>query len=132
MHVKAPPPGGGKNDAMDLVYRRGMNLLALAAMLMLSLLPALGRHWTADAGATAQVAPSHGCHAPREDVAPDVSRGADCGYCTLLAGTALPEVPRPAAPPAWRVLPIRASAGLPPVQDLSGSGLGARGPPATA
>jgi hypothetical protein len=121
---------------MESPIRRCANVLALSAMLALSLVPGLGRIWTAHAGITVA-----GPHAVQHGDArmgadgrkvPRAGAHGDCAYCPLLAATTLADH---AAPPvhAWF-----ASATQPQLHAVDGElsrpsgGLGARGPPATA
>ena len=122
-----------------------MNLLALAAMLLLALLPTLGRLAQAgqgDAGsAWTQMCTMAGLKviklpfAPAQPDAPmpdGDKMGADCAYCPLL-GTLTAAIVAlvlgflafaPAALPMQRGAPVRAW--------LHPSGLGSRGPPSNS
>ncbi|MEP6906865.1 MAG: DUF2946 family protein [Pseudoxanthomonas sp.] len=127
----------------NATLQRLMARLALVAVLLLAFAPVMSRWMKGDAlqflpglseicttsGLKSIDVSGWGSEAPKLPGAGHLGMDADCGYCTLLAGTALlllavallspPALSRDM--PAWQLLPVRMSSIFP--------GLGSRGPP---
>jgi hypothetical protein len=143
---------------MRLAGSRALACLALAAMLLLALVPAIGRLAASAPGArvlahavapTRAAMPSHSIHArhgghaasaevlpsqtrilPGKAPAPDGHGGHDCPYCPLLSGlaTAITVPWMPRAPLRLAPWSIRVAASRP--QEAPVPALGGQGPPA--
>lgn len=122
-----------------------MNLLALAAMLLLALLPTFGRLAQAGQGAAGDawtqmctVAGMKLVKLPFAASQPDApasmpggsDMGADCAYCTLLGALGAAVVALVLALLAFAPVGLSAWPGNPPRARRCPSGLGSRGPPA--
>lgn len=109
--------------------------LALFAILLLALLPTLGRLAQAST-AVGDAAPSwaalctaRGLESIRLPAAPHGSAG-DCDYCPLLATTIPVAVAMPSVPPSPPAPALCTSRTLPVRAQPHPCGLGSRGPPA--
>ena len=108
--------------------RRAAALLALVAMLLLTLMPGVGRIANSGVHGATVDALAHGGHDDDRDSLPAAHDSVDCSYCLVIGGADLP--------PSSVALPSRITAPLEPVHEVAAPRVahrhrntGSRGPP---
>lgn len=109
--------------------RRAAALLALVAMLLLVLLPGLGRIAGEDPHAVGGGRVAHVLHADGDDRLPMGHGGADCDYCLVLGGADVPAPASAIAPRLALAIGTVRDAAAPRLADRHRDA-GSRGPPA--